>query len=132
MKYLLLVAVTLFFSWPYYHRMRTFGWDPAKSYVIGLLPSVFISMGIVRCIVIVSQGGDFPILPDDLTKWTYAIVCIMLSGFFTWLMFSSKFANDGGPNGDGDFFVVIVMFLLCVAQGFFATDIIITTVRVIS
>lgn len=132
MKYLLLLAVTLFFSWPYYHRMRTFDWDPAKSYVIGLVPSILIAFGIVKCIVATSNGGEYPVLPDDLTKWTFTVIAILLTGVFCWLMFTSKWCNDGSTDADGAFFVGIFMFCLCAAQGFFVTDVIVSTVRMLS
>jgi len=131
MKYLLLLALTGFFSWPYYHRMRSFGWEPVKSYMIGLIPSVFIAFGIAKTIVDVSNGTfiDFPNLPDLLTKWTFAIMMCIFVGLFCWLMFSAESFNDSssswGTDGDGEFYLAVCMFAVCVAQAFFVTDLIV-------
>lgn len=132
MKYLLLLALTGFFSWPYYHRMRSFKWEPVKSYMIGLLPSVAIALGIVKVIVDVNNGTfvDFSHLPDILTKWTFAIVMCLCIGLFCWLMFTSEWSTSSGPS-DGDFFLAVCMFAVCVVQAFFVTDVIIKVAMII-
>jgi hypothetical protein len=134
MKYLLLLSLIGFFSWPYYHRMRTFGWEPVKSYAIALLPSFFIALGIVKVIVDVGSGTyiDFPHLPDILTKWTFVIIFIIFVGLFCWLMFTAEWCKDtSGPVDDGAFFLAICMLAICCAQAFFVTDVIIKVVMVI-
>lgn len=133
MKYLLLLALTGFFSWPYYHRMRSFKWEPVKSYMIALLPSVAIALGIVKTIVDVSNGTfvDFAHLPDMLTMWTFVVMFCIFTGVFCWLMFSSEsFCSAPGFNDDG-FIIAIFMLAVCVAQAFFVTDLLIKVAMVI-
>jgi len=128
MKYLLLLTLTGFFSWPYYHRMRSFGWEPVKSYMTGLIPSVFIAFGIAKTIVDVNNGTfiDFPNLPDLLTKWTFGVMMCIFIGLFCWLMFTAKWCEDSSnPDEDGAFYLAVCMFAICVAQAFFVTDLIV-------
>lgn len=137
MKYLLLLALTGLLSWPYYHRMRSFGWEPVKSYIIGLLPSVLIGLGITKTIVDLNNGVyiDFAHLPDVLTKITFIVICLVLIGLFCWLMFTAKWMNDSSngwtADGDGGLYSVVCLFAVCVAQAFFVTDLIVKVAIVI-
>lgn len=136
MKYLLLIAITGFITWPYYHRMRTFKWDKGSSFAAALVISAFIGLGIVKLIVFASNGGvlsDYPGLPDAITRWTFGIVCVIIFGFLTWLMLSSEWLNQStGPMDDGAGLLAIIMLLLSAAQAFFITDVLIKTVMAFS
>jgi len=138
MKYLLLLALTGFFSWPYYHRMRSFKFSGGMSYALALLPSFMIAFGIANIIVDLNNGTfiDFTHLPDILTKVTYVVFCCILSGVFCWLMFTADWMNDSSStgwsaDGDGAFVLAICLFAVCVLQAYFVTDVIIKAAMVI-
>ena len=137
MKYLLLLALIGFFSWPYYHRMRSFQWEPDKSYIVGLIPSIFLAFGIAKTIIDLSNGVyiDFAHLPDLLTKTTFIIICLVLTGVFCWLMFTAEWMNDSSSSwsadGDGAFYLAVCMFAICVIQAFFVTDLLVKAVMVV-
>lgn len=136
MKYLLLLSLTGFFSWPYYNRMRSFEWEPAKSYIIGLLPSFLIAFGITKTLVDMNNDVyiDFSHLPDMLTKTTFIVILLVLIGLLCWLMFTAEWCQDGSnwsTDSDGEFFLAICMFAVCVAQAFFVTDLIVKVAMVI-
>ena len=135
MTYLLLLSLTAFLSWPYYHRMRSFKFSGGKSYALALIPSVFIAFGIVKVLFDLNNGTfiDFASLPDLLTKITFVVVCCILTGVFSWLMFSAEFLNDsGGGDPDGAFIFAIFLFVVCVAQAYFVTDLIVKTIMAFS
>lgn len=135
MTYLLLLSLTALISWPYYHRMRSFKLSGVGSYTLALIPSFLLALGMVKVIFDVNNGTyiDFASLPDLLTKMTFVVVCCILTGVFSWLMFSAEFLNDsGGGDPDGAFIFAIFLFAVCVAQGYFVTDFIIKTIMVFS
>ncbi|EDL3592245.1 hypothetical protein CRX22_11440 [Salmonella enterica subsp. enterica serovar Newport] len=131
MTYLLLLSLTAFISWPYYHRMRSFKLSGVGSYTLALIPSFFIAFGIVKVLFDLNNGTfiDFASLPDLLTKVTFVVVCCILTGVFCWLMFTSEAAESaGGGDPDGAFILAIVLFAVCVAQAYFVTDLIVKTI----
>jgi hypothetical protein len=130
MTYLLLLSLTAFISWPYYHRMRSFKLSGVGSYTLALIPSFFIAFGIVKVLFDLNNGTfiDFANLPDLLTKVTFVVVCCILTGVFCWLMFTSEAANSGGGDTDGAFILAIVLLVVCVAQAYFVTDLIVKTI----
>lgn len=136
MKYLLLFSLTGFLSWPYYNRMRSFEWEPAKSYIIGLLPSFLIALGITKTLVDISDDVyiDFSHLPDILTQTTFIVILLVLIGLLCWLMFTAEWCQGGSnwsTDSDGAFVLAICMFAVCVAQAFFVTDLIVKVAMVI-
>lgn len=138
MTYLLLLSLTAFLSWPYYHRMRSFKLSGVGSYTLALIPSFLLALGIVKVIFDVNNGTfvDFASLPDLLTKVTFVVVCCIFTGVFCWLMFTADWMNDStsgwSADGDGEFYFVIFLFVVCVLQAFFVTDFIIKTIMVFS
>lgn len=128
MKFLLLAALTGFFSWPYYHRMRTFGWYPVKSYVIGLIPSIFISLGILHVILAADAGSldGYPNYPNLLTKLTFLAIAVTLTGLLAWLTFTGKWMSDMGNRADeGALGFCMFVLVLCMIQSSLVANVII-------
>lgn len=96
MKYILLASLIGFFSWPYYHRMRTFGWDYVKSYAVGLIPAAFLSLGILQIVLAADAGTlkGYPHYPDLLTKLTFIAIAAFLTVLLAWLTFTAKTVED--------------------------------------
>lgn len=134
MTYLLLASLTAFISWPYYHRMRSFQLSGVGSYTLALILSFFISFGIVKVLFDLNNGTfvDFASLPDLLTKVTFGVVFCILTGVFSWLMFSAESLNSSGGDPDGAFILAIVLFVVCMAQAYFVTDFIVKTIMAFS
>lgn len=131
MKYLLLLALTGFLSWPYYHRMRSFKFSVGASYALALIPSFMVAFGIAKAIVDLNNGSFIGLvdLPDMLTKITYVVFWCILSGVFCWLMFTAEWMNDStGWSSDGAFYFAVCLFAICVLQAFFVTDLLIKTI----
>lgn len=135
MTYLLLASLTAFISWPYYHRMRSFQLSGVGSYTLALIPSLIISLGVVKVLFDLNNGTfvDFASLPDLLTKVTFGVVFCVLAGVFSWLMFTAEWMNDSsGWDADGAFIFAIILFVVCLVQAYFVTDFIIKTIMVFS
>lgn len=134
MTYLLLASLTAFISWPYYHRMRSFQLSGVGSYTLALIPSFLIALGVVKALFDLNNGTfvDFASLPDLLTKVTFGVVFCILTGVFSWLMFSAESLNSSGGGPDGALILVSILFVVCLAQAYFVTDFIIKTIMAFS
>lgn len=128
MKFLLLAALTGFFSWPYYHRMRTFGWYPVKSYALGLIPSVLTSFGILRVILDADAGSmeGYPNYPNLLTKLTFIAIAVVLTAASARLLFTAKWVEDSfSQSSDVPLGFCLILILLCMVQSCLVANVII-------
>lgn len=112
MIYLLFSLFTAVLSLPYYHRMRTFDFNPWLSYALSLLLSSILAASLTYLIYCAQIGRSTDItllLPDLVSTWVFWILAVGIWIAHSILILTSKHLKESVGDGDGFLFIIYIV-----------------------